>query len=249
MRFWEWGVGFMKRDKETDRKPVEQNAKNKNVKEENSTKQNTSDAGLDEKKEGSKEQNDLKDTKNAKEYEVGGYKFSTKEAAKQAKEELKSIKYLASKTDTKNPKQVYQLYNAIIEKEFFSTLIGLNYLKNLQQILYVSKEIPNEKIQPIPINTEVKEIMEGKREVSKHLSRINQLEREKQRYKDKFVKSMIANVLLIVAIIVIVFITIFSAQPTIFNYENNLINKYSTWEEELQKREDALKVREKELNK
>ncbi len=181
------------------------------------------------------------------EYEVGGYKFSTKEAAKAAKEELKSIKYMAAKVDTKKPKQVYKLYNAIIEKEFFRTLIGLNYLKNLQQILYISEEIPNDKIQPIPINVEVKQLLEGKREVAENISRINSLEREKQQYKDKYVKSLIFNFILIAAIAIMVFITLFSSQPTILNYENNITNKYSSWQQELQSQEASLKAREDEL--
>ena len=43
----------------------------------------------------------------AKEYSVGGYTFKTKEGAQAAKDELAAIKYMSSKTDSTNAKQVY----------------------------------------------------------------------------------------------------------------------------------------------
>ena len=94
----------------------------------------------------------------AKEYSVGGYTFKTKEGAQAAKDELAAIKYMSSKTDSTNAKQVYILYHDIIDKKLFNTLIGMNYLKELQQFLYLSPDVPNEKIRPIPINNETKEI-------------------------------------------------------------------------------------------
>ena len=38
------------------------------------------------------------------------------------------------------------LYNKIIDRQLFYTSIGLNYLKNLQQFLYNSPDIPDDKI-------------------------------------------------------------------------------------------------------
>ena len=73
--------------------------------------------------------------------------FNTKEDAQLAKDELNAIKYVSAKTNTKDPKQVYNLYNKIIERKLFSTQIGMNYLKQLQTFLYKSSEIPNDKIQ------------------------------------------------------------------------------------------------------
>ena len=77
---------------------------------------------------------------------VGGYSFLSKEAAQAAKDELNAIKYVSSKTDSKDAKQVYMLYNTILDKEMFHSPVGLEYLKKLQTFLYNSKEIPNDKI-------------------------------------------------------------------------------------------------------
>ena len=70
--------------------------------------------------------------KEVKKHMVGGYEFNTKEDAQLAKDELNAIKYVSAKTNTKDPKQVYNLYNKIIERKLFSTQIGMNYLKQLQ---------------------------------------------------------------------------------------------------------------------
>ena len=89
----------------------------------------------------------MSDNKNVnnkeKGFVVGGYTFKTKQEAQEAKDEMNAIKYLSGKTDSKDPKQVYVLYNKIIDRQLFYTSIGLNYLKNLQRshkALIITKE-------------------------------------------------------------------------------------------------------------
>lgn len=189
-----------------------------------------------------------KEVKKTKEYNVGGYTFQTKQGAQAAKDELAAIKYMSAKTDSKDAKQVYILYNAIIDKKLFNTLVGMNYLKDLQQFLYLSPEVPNDKIKPIPINQETREMMEGKRELSEHKSEIRRITKERNQYKDWFIKSMILNVALLVVIAAIVYITLNSSNPNVVNYEVNLQDKYASWQEQLESQEASLKARERELN-
>ena len=99
----------------------------------------------------------MTEEKDKRKFMVGGYEFTSKEDAQIAKDELNAIKYVSSKTNSKDPKQVYSLYNKIIERKLFSTQIGMNYLKSLQTFLYKSSEIPTDKIQPIPINTDTQD--------------------------------------------------------------------------------------------
>lgn len=198
--------------------------------------------------------NDNKNDKNTgtnenKSYIVGGYTFKSKEAADEAKNELNAIKYVSSKTDTKDPKQVYLLYNKLLDRELFKTLIGMNYLKDLQQFLYISKEIPNDRIRPIPINYELQEVLDGKREITSNKSFIRKLEKERDRYKDNCIKSIIVNVVLIIVIIVMVAISMTSSNPNIIDYERKLQDKYATWQEQLEQQEESLKAREAELKK
>ena len=179
---------------------------------------------------------------------VGGYEFASKEDAQIARDELNAIKYVSAKTNSKDPKQVYSLYNKIIERKLFSTQIGMNYLKSLQTFLYKSDEIPNDKIQPIPINVEAQEEINLRRERIEFKSELRDLSIKAARYKNNFTRVMIVNVVLVIIIIAMFFILNTSSNPNIINYEVNIQNKYSQWQESLQSQEESLKARENALN-
>ena len=121
----------------------------------------------------------MSDNKNVnnkeKGFVVGGYTFKTKQEAQEAKDEMNAIKYLSGKTDSKDPKQVYVLYNKIIDRQLFYTSIGLNYLKNLQQFLYNSPDIPDDKIKPIPVKSETQAAIDRRRERNEHRSELHTL--------------------------------------------------------------------------
>ncbi len=196
------------------------------------------------------DKNDNNDEKNEnKNYTVGGYTFKSKEAADEARNELNAIKYVSAKTNTKDSKQAYLLYNKLLDRELFKTHIGMDYLKGLQQFLYMSEDIPNDKIRPIPINYELRELLEGKRELTNHKSVIRKLEKARDRYKDMYIKSLIINVVLVVAIIVMIIISMTSSNPNIIDYERKLQDRYATWQEQLEQQEESLKAREAQLDK
>ena len=182
-------------------------------------------------------------------YVVDGYYFRTKETALEAQNELNAIKYVSMKTDLKDPKQVYLLYNKLLEKELFKTIVGIGYLKKLQDFLYVSDEIPNDKIQPISVDYDLQELLKGRREITRNKSVINKLKKEKKKYNDMFIKAIIVNVVLVAVIAFMIIITLTSKNPNIIDYENKLQNKYSTWQEELESQEESIKEREEELYK
>mgnify|MGYP004669728507 FL=1 len=179
---------------------------------------------------------------------VGGYEFATKEEAQLAKDELNAIKYLSQKTNSKDPKQVYSLYNKIIERKLFSTHVGMNYLKNLQTFLYKSDEIPNDKFKPIPINAETQGEINIRRERSEFKSELRDMSVKVAKYKNNFTRVMIINVVLIIIIIAMFVILNTSSNPNIINYEVNIQNKYSQWQEQLQSQEESLNARENALN-
>ena len=108
-----------------------------------------------------------------------------------AKDELNAIKYVSAKTNTKDPKQVYNLYNKIIERKLFSTQIGMNYLKQLQTFLYKSSEIPNDKIQPIPINADTQEALDKRKEQIEFKSELRNLSIQVAKYRNNFIRAMV----------------------------------------------------------
>ena len=137
----------------------------------------------------------MTEEKDKRKFMVGGYEFTSKEDAQIAKDELNAIKYVSSKTNSKDPKQVYSLYNKIIERKLFSTQIGMNYLKSLQTFLYKSSEIPNDKIQPIPINIDTQDEINIRRERSEFKSELRDLSIKVARSKNNFTRVMIINVM------------------------------------------------------
>lgn len=190
----------------------------------------------------------MAEEKESGKFMVGGYEFATKEEAQLAKDELNAIKYLSQKTNSKDPKQVYSLYNKIIERKLFSTHVGMNYLKNLQTFLYKSDEIPNDKIQPIPINAETQGEINIRSERSEFKSELMDMSVKVAKYKNNFTRVMIINVVLIIIIIAMFVILNTSSNPNIINYEVNIQNKYSQWQEQLQSQEESLNARENALN-
>lgn len=190
----------------------------------------------------------MTEEKDKRKFMVGGYEFTSKEDAQIAKDELNAIKYVSAKTNSKDPKQVYSLYNKIIERKLFSTQIGMNYLKSLQTFLYKSSEIPNDKIQPIPINTDTQDEINIRRERSEFKSELRDLSIKAARYKNNFTRVMIINVILVIIIVAMFIILNTSSNPNVINYEVNLQNKYAQWQEQLQSQEQSLNARENELN-
>ena len=159
----------------------------------------------------------MTEEKDKRKFMVGGYEFTSKEDAQIAKDELNAIKYVSSKTNSKDPKQVYSLYNKIIERKLFSTQIGMNYLKSLQTFLYKSSEIPNDKIQPIPINTDTQDEINIRRERSEFKSELRDLSIKVARYKNNFTRVMIINVILVIIIVAMFIILNTSSNPNIIN--------------------------------
>lgn len=182
-------------------------------------------------------------------FTVAGYTFTTKEAAEDARNEMNAIRYVSSRTDRKDPKQIYILYNTMLDKELFKTPVGLDYLKDLQQYLYNNKDIPNDKIRPIPINSELQSMLTDKREMTKTRSRLVGLTRERNKYKDRFIRMVIINIALVIVVIAMAVIMATSQTPTIINYENKIQDKYAGWEEELQSREAQVKQLEQQYKK
>lgn len=180
-------------------------------------------------------------------YVVGGYTFATEELAQAAKDEINAIKYVSSKTNTNDPAQVYVLYNKMIEKKLFKTPIGMDYLKELQRVLYISKEIPNDRIRPIPVETQIVEALEERQAARSSKDKIRELEKNSQRNHDRFIKSMILNIFLVIAVIAMVLITLSSSNPNILDYENKLIDKYEDWNNQLESKERELNDLKKEL--
>lgn len=186
----------------------------------------------------------------AEKYLVEGYEFNTIEEANEAKKEYDAVKHIAEKTKGCSPDAVYLIYRRITDNNLFKTSVGLDYLQNLEKFLrengmldrVESKDGNNKK-------TLVEEILEKKEEVVKPDPRliIESVEAELKKTKEKLISSVILNILLIIGMAAMMYIASTSSNVNILNYETVLLNKYSTWAQDLEQKEAELKERERIL--
>ncbi len=171
---------------------------------------------------------------------VDGFVFESADVYEKAKKEKEGVRYMKSRIDLSHPMQVLQIYKKMIEQEMFQTPVGQAYLMELQDYLQTMPQVDNDQIPPVIIRDVVR-VMDasGTTEALRE-------ELKKSRNRCRF--SVIGNLVAAAVIIVMFAIAASSSSPTILNYENKLIDKYSTWEQELSAREDAIREKESALN-
>lgn len=192
-------------------------------------------------------------------YQVEGYAFETKEQEHTARHEVEIIQYIRKNTQMDDPDVVLALYNKLILKEIFVTPVGYDFLHKLQEYLQTIPYIKRENILPIavyePQKTAVKE-KKSKEEIKQKKKREKEKEhvvsqnrrKENRDYQKLFHISTFFAVIFALCVIGMFAITWFSKDNvTILNYENKVIDKYESWEKQLDERESQLEDRESEL--
>lgn len=170
--------------------------------------------------------------------EFQGIKFTSIGEMKQAQEEYKNIVNIRSKVDLTNETVVNKLYTNLINKQYFTTVIGYHFLLELQDILVDDFQENREELLPIPImRRESSELFQFRRS-HKTLEEYEQIEKKNKR---------LTFVVLVLAILIsgMVYITLTNKNVGYVNVEQKVIDKYSSWEEDLKEREERLNQLEK----
>ncbi len=163
---------------------------------------------------------------------VSGFSFTDEDLAALAKKEVEGVKYVRSKVDMSDPAAVLAVYQKMIRGRMFQTQVGIAYLKELQYYLLGCDDIDKRAIIPIPVSQVVT--------VTESPAKVRELERQLAD-KNKWLFAAVAGIfILLVLVVVMLVIASTSGSTTILNYENEIINKYSAWEQELSEREHAL---------
>lgn len=189
-------------------------------------------------------------SKNEQIYIVDGFVFTSEGEAEKAKKELEGIKFIKEKMNMSNPELVMQIYNKIIKEKMFVTAIGYGYLRDLQEYLRANPSISDDEI--LPINIVHPNIQESiKEEKQKHQQQLQKVQKKAAKkavtdevMEKKYKLSLVVNLILAISVVGMFLISATSKHPTILNYEEKLINRYSAWEQELTEREAALKEME-----
>lgn len=180
-------------------------------------------------------------------WELDGFIFYNEEQAKQAEKEIEAIRYMKERVDLDNPDMVLEMYNRIMEQNILKTPVGTAYLKELQEYLTTIPYIMNRDIRPIPIAKESVPHEIKETETKNITARTDRKIREiNVNYKKRFQTMCSVSAVLLIIVIAMFAITLTGNSITILNYENELINKYEQWEQELEEREAALEALEAE---
>lgn len=194
-------------------------------------------------------------------YEAGGFVFRTKKEAELAQREIEGTKYLRQKLDMENPNAVFSIYQNLIEQDLFETPVGYCFLKELRDYLLMIPAISNEEVLAIPIRypqTEEEEKKQKKEQKKEEQRKERQREKEKAKnkkeqkkegknYKGRCQFFMVTSLILLISVVYMMLLAATSDNVNILNYENKLIDKYSSWEQELEEREQAVKEQEQAL--
>lgn len=173
---------------------------------------------------------------------VGGYRFGSAEDAKLAELELKKSLYFEEKLNGRSTQNILSVYDKIIDEKVFSTPVGWEYLRSLQEKLHMAG-VPEERIRPLPMYV----VFAHKEEAESSVFERIRPTRKKSRDKRNLQISLMVNVFLAILVIAMFFITLTGDNPNIINYKNAITNQYAAWEQELTEREQKLREKEAEI--
>lgn len=180
---------------------------------------------------------------------VDGYIFQSPGEAKRALKELEYIEKVKETMNLEQPDGVKKLYIKLTEKGYFVTPVGLHFLKELHDYLE-SSGISLEQY-PIPVLARTKASKEDEGRILRKLelaeSKCEKAQEQVFRLQALKSKLVIAVVALVVTVVGMIFIVMTNDNLGYYNAENKVLDKYSAWEEQLDKREQELLDWEEEL--
>lgn len=200
-------------------------------------------------------------------YNIGGYIFDDENKAKKAAKELKAVEYILGQIKDSDEKAVLTVYKKLLNQRMFSTEIGMSFLAQLRQNLLDSEVFTPEDIPPVySLEEPPKDVTPEEKTEDKNSSFDEKVSKAKKEKADKKVVAKVTSdsseikrlkainkVLLILCIALLLcvlgmfYVSTTINSPTILDYEEKLIDKYSSWEQDLTEREEAIKEKEQEL--
>lgn len=183
-----------------------------------------------------------KESENKKEYIVDGFLFLSEEDAAAAREELKKARYLERHLDDQGADMILQLYQKALKDRTFQTPVGLAFVNELRGRL-IEAGIEEFDIEPIPVYYDV--VQNKMRSGFEPVKEGDKPEPKVE--KRKFTVSVFLNIFLALLVAGMFFVAMTGSNPNILNYQNAVLNKYASWEQELMEREKAVREKEQEL--
>ncbi len=177
---------------------------------------------------------------------IDGFLFASKRDAKMAIKEKQAIDKIKDSLDIKNTQSVFDTYNKLVAKNYFTTPVGITFLYEMRD--YLKQFYDQEQLAPITIvNTKPKQEENVNYELN--YRQLEKLRTENDRLESLKKKLMVAVAAMAIIIVGMVFIVITNENLGYFNAEEKVLNKYASWQERLENWEQELIRREDELGK
>ena len=187
-----------------------------------------------------------KDKRQETELVVNGYSFETQEEYDKALEEKKSIERLMKKVNLDKGELLVALYSGLITQNKLSTVIGLEYLCRLRDLIINKKYAKAADLPPIQTGSFKAERAVGYK-LADTKQRLQDEKAQTQRYKDRARTLFIFNIALFIVIAVMMYIATTGNNVNILNYERKLVDKYASWDAQLTEREQQVREAERRL--
>ena len=175
-------------------------------------------------------------------YTVNGFLFGDKADVEIANQELSAIQFIEKKISGQSVETVLAVYQVALEKKMFRTPVGYCYLRDLQKRM-IKGGVDKERIPPISLY----QVYNDAYKVQERPRRITQTKKEINPDRRLMRNSIWANIIMFFIILALFIITLTGENANVLNYRNVIMNEYSTWEEELKSREQAVREKEREL--
>ena len=175
-------------------------------------------------------------------YTVNGFLFGDKADVEIANQELSAIQFIEKKISGQSVETVLAVYQVALEKKMFRTPVGYCYLRDLQKRM-IKGGVDKERIPPISLY----QVYNDAYKVQERPRRITQTKKEINPDRRLMRNSIWANIIMFFIILALFIITLTGENANVLNYRNVITNEYSTWEEELTNREQAVREKEREL--
>lgn len=173
---------------------------------------------------------------------VDGYIFANPQDAELAKNEIRKIAYIEAHTDTTNANAVKSIFEQAIENRTFQTPIGLEYMREMQNVI---RNSGLGEPKPIPLYTTFKRMSLSNGETVK--KRVTKAEKTELGLRAKYRNAVLVSTVLAIMVVIMFLITMFGTTPNIINYKTAITNQYSEWEQDLSQREAIIRQKEREL--
>lgn len=174
-------------------------------------------------------------------YKLEGFLFTDLNEYKEAKKEAESIEYIKANNDLEDYRQSLKIYHKMVEHNYLRTPVGHAFLKQLQDRIQKEGVVGSNSLPCIPV---------GKKKTASalfHFTEHNQTTKQPDmttEYRLRLRNTRIVSLFLFGIIIIMIFMAVYSDRTKFTDYQNQIVNKYAAWEEDLSAREKALEEKE-----